>query len=1012
MNITEQIPFDLVIAYRKAKADLYYSSNPRLFDLWEYEKNLETNLSQLNLAILHNDEAWFKTGEFLGTYTVMPSKVEESPAASALPSTDSLQKITHFGSSIDDPDNQNKVAEFRLMEKCSIHFHVLSAYWIAKIGARFDEKLGSEVYANRVRRTINNKYNSLSIGSFNPYFYGYKRWQDSAYESIQDLLDGDLEAIAVSTDISGYFHNLSANFLLTKEFKKAIGFKEYKFDESEIFLHKVFTNALIDWETSVAAALGIPSAGLPVGLAASGLVANIALIELDAQIKDEIKPRFYGRYVDDIMIVLESGAHFSSESDVWSWISKRVDSISTNSKSDTIATLKPSYLHNINLEFAASKTKSTKLDGFRGRQTLASLKDTIRSRSSEWNLLPDVPSSPEHVSNLIVKALDSDGAPGDSLNKVTQLTTTRSGFAIALRNFEAVARDVSPSTWTKYREKFYDSIHEQVLNPSKYFELSKYIPRILSLAISCNDWKEAEKLTRGLVKIHQVIASKYEIKLKALDTRPTVEIRRLSIVPRWLETATDSLLATVAASPGSDQEKKAIFKSIRQISGPKRMPSETPGFDQLFTFDLARIPYKSLLAPKYLNQHSFKTGKLADSIVSEQDFAIDPLSRGLKTLIRGFDLAYQGSPDAPVAPKWNSNGMIFATRPLGVSEILLWTRLLSRPELQHNLASWLAVTRGYKGNNWMSERKKKKKLAPPIKLKKDDVPDKSGKVRIAVGSLQTNQISMILAAKNKPHLDLARYKQITALINSVLTTTEHSPHYLLLPEVSIPSEWFIRLASKLLHKNISLIAGVEFLVTDQNEVRNQIWHGLVHSELGFDSLAVYRQDKQRPAPGEETFLWELDQLRLVPEIKGWKRPPIIQHGDFKFASLICSELTNAKYRALLRGKIDALMVAESNKDLKTFNSLVEATALDVHCFVAQANNREYGDSRIRSPHRTDYKRDIIRVRGGLNDHFATGEIEVHDLRRFQSAYRNPNGNFKPVPDGFHDDMDPARRKDR
>jgi len=49
-----------------------------------------------------------------------------------------------------------------------------------------------------------------------------------------------------------------------------------------------------------------------------------------------------------------------------------------------------------------------------------------------------------------------------------------------------------------------------------------------------------------------------------------------------------------------------------------------------------------------------------------------------------------------------------------------------------------------------------------------------------------------------------------------------------------------------------------------------------------------------------------------------------------------------------------------------------------------------------------------RVKGGIEDYFVIGEIDVIGLRRFQSAYRSsPDGPFKPVPDGFR--ISAARR---
>ena len=164
---------------------------------------------------------------------------------------------------------------------------------------------------------------------------------------------------------------------------------------------------------------------------------------------------------------------------------------------------------------------------------------------------------------------------------------------------------------------------------------------------------------------------------------------------------------------------------------------------------------------------------------------------------------------------------------------------------------------------------------------------------------------------------------------------------------------------------------------------------------------VYRQDKQRPALHEEQELHRLNGLKLQPADQ-WKpdTPPIVQHGDFRFALLVCSELTNISYRAALRGKVDALFVPEWNQDTETFNPLVESAALDMHAYIIQCNDRQYGDSRIRAPFKESWKRDVLRVKGGVTDYCVIGEIDVQVLRQFQSSFRSPGTTFKPVPDGF------------
>ena len=68
------------------------------------------------------------------------------------------------------------------------------------------------------------------------------------------------------------------------------------------------------------------------------------------------------------------------------------------------------------------------------------------------------------------------------------------------------------------------------------------------------------------------------------------------------------------------------------------------------------------------------------------------------------------------------------------------------------------------------------------------------------------------------------------------------------------------------------------------------------------------------------------------------------------------------------------------------------------------NQRQIGDSRIRAPAKDSWKRNVLRVKGGVTDYCVIGEIDVQALREFQSSHRSPAKPFKPVPDGFEIDF--------
>lgn len=67
---------DLGLAYRKAKVDLYYSTNPLLFDIASYEDNLSQNLARLKDQIEAASEDWVKSPAFLGTWTLAPKEIK------------------------------------------------------------------------------------------------------------------------------------------------------------------------------------------------------------------------------------------------------------------------------------------------------------------------------------------------------------------------------------------------------------------------------------------------------------------------------------------------------------------------------------------------------------------------------------------------------------------------------------------------------------------------------------------------------------------------------------------------------------------------------------------------------------------------------------------------------------------------------------------------------------------------------------------------------------------------
>jgi len=282
-------------------------------------------------------------------------------------------------------------------------------------------------------------------------------------------------------------------------------------------------------------------------------------------------------------------------------------------------------------------------------------------------------------------------------------------------------------------------------------------------------------------------------------------------------------------------------------------------------------------------------------------------------------------------------------------------------------------------------------------------------VIVAITNIATSDECWAASACGKPHLTLDRYKRIAELINQAIKLNP-KPDYLIFPELSLPRKWINSIARKLMDNRISLIAGAEYH-HQAGKVSSEACMELLDDRLGYPSSVRIIQPKLEPAVKEDEELTIKFGLNWVHYRN--KRKPVYKHNGFHFGIMVCSELQNSKARIRFQGLVDALIILSWNKDLDTFSALVEAAALDVHAYTILVNNRRYGDSRVRSPDKESFRRDVARLRGGINDFCVAVELDIEKLRSFQSrAKRWPDENapFKPVPEGFRISDGPFGRK--
>lgn len=1001
---------DFVLAYRKAKVDVFYSSISRREDLMRYESSLEKNLEKLREKIANLAPFTFSDN----SWTVYPVSVESGSTSNDSFTSDAMAEWTAFADQDPKP-----TATFRVMESLPIDFHVLSSLWIRMIGERLDRKLSESVYGCRLRRKKEtNEFNLFSLGNFDHYIAPFRKWRSDGISMIREELKDGNKVVAISADVSSYYHSLDASFMKSQDF---LDLFDLKLSDGQRKFHNYFVDQLLAW-----AAVSPFECGLPVGLSASAVIANIALFELDRVISEELSPVFYGRYVDDIILVLPTRKERSS-SDLWKWIIRRSRGLLKREKSADPSggiSFVSARLGNSKITFKNKKNRVFNLSGPKGMAFLQKIEANLKSSSSEWRGMPDIPEDSGDVAADLLSVLSESGNAVTSLKDTSLASIKKSELAMQLRDYEAYARAIPQAAWREQRRAFLRAFSNLIVTPLDLFSFFPYLSRVLTLGIVSGDYGELKMIILKMVATLKAIRSDSCPVLKMPSHKPCLP--SCDAIWKKFERLVKDQLGEVFQAATSQDRLKILFEHLRgdevysheilyllkdenEFGFMKSFEFMLSGVGarDLFAYDLANLPYRYIHFPEELRGFDpyppvYDQRKMLKGL---DDLKYHEITAGVQLLL--FSLG--ASPD-----KGLPTALMFPTRPFHLHELhVLESEPFSEDQISKNSTIMLSQ-RGYS----IHPNDAPVKDGRRIKFASSKIGDA---VSIAVTSFLTEESRWKDSIHGVVVSEAKRFSRVCGLIDNILQG-ETKPDYVVFPELSIPAAWFLPLAMKLNKAGVSLIAGVEYIHVkpsvllrdsddepgpsvekDESEkmggVRNQVWVSLPNHDQDFPTLSIYRQDKQRAAIHEERGLREIGNIMLDPKIT-WDVPPILSHGGFDFAILICSEFSNIKNRAELRGEIDALIIPQWNTDIGNFNSLVESASYDIHAYIVQCNNRTYGDSRIRVPSSESHARDLVRIKGGEDDYFVIGKIDIKSLREFQTYYRSPAKPFKPVPDGF------------
>lgn len=301
------------------------------------------------------------------------------------------------------------------------------------------------------------------------------------------------------------------------------------------------------------------------------------------------------------------------------------------------------------------------------------------------------------------------------------------------------------------------------------------------------------------------------------------------------------------------------------------------------------------------------------------------------------------------------------------------------------------------------------KKAVTIKVESKKLDD----ITIAIANTILRESDFEKALKDCPNRSYQRYNQLTETVNEAI---RRKADMLVLPEGYLPFEWLPILARTCAKNQIAVVTGIEHLKFKSNDdsrepsINNLTAVVLPYVENDYRFSYIHFHKKVHISPSEKEKI-ESYGCR-VREGEGYE---LYDWNNFWFSVYCCYELSSISDRSIFQSYIDALIAVEWNKDTNYYSNIVESLSRDLHCFCIQVNTSEFGDSRITRPSKTE-DRDILKVKGGKNSAVLIDAIDISGLREFQIKgnllqAKSPDSRYyKQTPPNFDSNIAKQKQK--
>lgn len=939
-------------SYRKLKAHYYYNKN--FIIIREKIATFESDVSKMDeifcdLCNLIQEPSTKKSVEYVQAlidnidYCVFPKKFVEKSAK--------LSNITVNTISIEkDLQSVNFFADI------PIELMIIDTLWTVLLGkvAYEQDIITNDVYGNTISNYIlydNFEQNSVnfinfpSLRLFDIYFYKYCDWRNNAFSTLESNYKKGKNSILISLDIKSFYYNVKFDFDLRRYFKENVIIDQI-FDLTCI-IKRVYEKYLsivkpyrVEFES-----FEKNEYPLPLGLFSSMLLANIYLSNFDKSISGIVNCDYYGRYVDDMLFCFEIDDDLGE--DVTTILHKTL--VSNN----LLQVKGTDYnLHSMeNMVIQKDKIKLLYIYSSESRTLIDLYNEKVRIIPSQINLLPD--------------------------------------YDLKIEDFNEIAYKIE-NLGNEYKIRDIGNVNINGFKISRYFSMLAY----KQLNINSDDKKSEKVTTEQIEKIDGFFVGNRGIEYYSNWMNYAyflVLCRRYKELKQFYTNTKNAIenLSDRKISQDTFKRRKSILKKTRD-SLVRHLDTCVAS---ALSLDILSIEKNSLRSFSRLAHRLMHSNMFNNALVSL------PIANFLE-YDHGVSYTRMNVTDYGQIPEGfsNTHKIKWSPRFIHYEELLLSLFLYNRTnekamkvEIFANeklIDSFYSInhirnTRLFKINVLKSENGE-------YLLNKIIIPNKERVKRIttiAVGNLKMNDTDCTKVINDK-WFGLTREKKqaLMKLLSDAYIESDRKVDLIVLPELFIPIYWLKEVIEFSKRTQVAIVTGIQYVPNLDNSVSNYIASifPFTASNRFHKNAFVYVREKNDYSPIEKEILAKIkkccnDAKTPQYQIYGWK--------GLDISTFVCYEFTDISARALFKGKCDIIAAPVYNSDTTYFSNIIDSATRDLHTIIVQANNSVYGDSRITGPYDRDNK-DIVKIKGGDNDHLIIGRVNLIEISKYQSDYYN------------------------